>query len=153
MPKVAKKVTKVTRKSTVVTGVKSTKSESNQMLVSALVVVSAVIFGPAAWYIFQSVVLLFVIPAAASIMAALMFKQITGTVMTDEFRKETTTVTAVFAVILAVLSALNLPQIGLDGKADTVLPIFMIIYMSVWAIVGVLVTVYLPLGLTIPKKK
>lgn len=153
MPKVAKKVTKVTRKSTVVTGVKSTKSESNQMLVSALVVVSAVIFGPAAWYIFQSVVLLFAIPAAASIMAALMFKQITGTVMTDEFRKETTTVTAVFAVILAVLSALNLPQIGLDGKADTVLPIFMIIYMSVWAIVGVLVTVYLPLGLTIPKKK
>jgi len=105
------------------------------------------------WLVFRSVWVLFVIPAVASLVTAFMFKEVTGTVMSEEFRKETTTITAVFAVVLAVLSSLNLPAIGLDGRPDNVLPIFMIIYMSVWAIVAVLVTVYLPLGVTVDKKK
>ncbi|PIY17036.1 hypothetical protein CO112_02165 [Candidatus Dojkabacteria bacterium CG_4_9_14_3_um_filter_150_Dojkabacteria_WS6_41_13] len=156
MPKVSKKVS-AKRKVAVVRSRKvarvSSDAGSKQMMLAAIVVVSTCIFAPLMWLVFRSVWVLFVIPAVASLVTAFMFKEVTGTVMSEEFRKETTTITAVFAVVLAVLSSLNLPAIGLDGRPDNVLPIFMIIYMSVWAIVAVLVTVYLPLGVTVDKKK
>lgn len=148
MPKVAKKTSRKVTSSSV-----SFETAARPMMISAVVVLSAVLITPIAWLMFQSIALLFIIPTVASLLAALMYKQITGKQMTQEFRRETTTITAVFAVIVSVLAALNLPKIGLDGQPDNVLPIFMIFYMSLWAIVGVLVTVYLPLGITIPKKR
>lgn len=146
MPKVTKKSARKVESESIGLG-------SKQLMVSTVVVVSTVIIAPIAWYMFDSILILFLVPAIASLLAAVMFKQVTGKVMTEGFRRETTTTTAVFAVILSVLAALNLPKLGLDGKPDVVLPVFMILYMSLWAIVGVLVTVYLPLGITIPKKK
>ncbi|MCC7304566.1 hypothetical protein IT418_04115 [bacterium] len=147
MPKISKKSSKKSRL------VQSVDVETKKHMVAAVVVVSAAVITPVAWLMWGSVLLLFLIPTIGSLLAALLFKQITGRAMTQEFRRETTSITAVFAVILSVLASLNLPRIGLDGQADTVLPIFMIFYMSLWAIAGVLVTVYLPLGITIPRKK
>jgi len=152
MPKVVKKSS---AKKKVVAAKRSVSkgSESKQMMVAAIVVVSTVLVGPLAWLLFKSVWLLLGIPAFVSFGAAMMFKDYTGTTMSQEFRKETTTITTVFAVVLAVLSSSNLPAIGLDGRPDTTLPIFMILFWSVLAIVSVLVTVYLPLGITVAKKK
>lgn len=155
MPKSAKKVAVKAKKSVRKISAKSpTKSpESSQMMLAAAVVVATVIIAPALWLLTKSLLVLFLIPTAVSFIAAAMFREMTGKDMSQEFRRETTTITAVFAVVLAVMMALNLPRLGLDGRADNVLPIFMIIYLSLWAIVGVLVTVYLPLGITIPKKR
>lgn len=151
MPKVTKK-SATKRKVAPAKRSVSRGSEAKQMTLAALVVVSTVLVAPLAWLLFKSVWVLLGIPAVVSLGAAAMFKDYTGVAMSQEFRKETTTITAVFAVVLAVLASSNLPAVGLDGRPDTMLPIFMIIFMSVWAIIGVLVTVYLPLGVTIPKK-
>lgn len=154
MPKSTKKVAvskKKTARTSRVTNSKS--SDSTAMMMAAVVVISTVILAPLLWLFTKSLLVLFLVPTVVSVVVAARFKEMTGKEMTQEFRRETTTITAVFAVVLAVLMALNLPKIGLDGKPDTVLPIFMIIYLSLWAIAGVLVTVFLPLGLTIPKRK
>jgi hypothetical protein len=152
MPKVTKKAS-AKRKVAAVRKSPSRDFEAKQMTIAAVVVVSTVLVAPLVWLLFKSVWVLLGIPAVVSLGAAVMFKEYTGSAMTQEFRKETTTITAVFAVVLAVLASSNLPAIGLDGRPDTMLPIFMIIFMSVWAIIAVLVTVYLPLGVTIPKRK
>ena len=157
MPKTLKKVSKskVSTKTKVAKVTKSSKS-ANPMAISAIIAISAVLVGPAVWYFTQSftysALLLFLIPASVSFVAAAMFKDVTGVEMSETFRRETTTATAVFAVILSVIVGVLAPRIGFDGKADIVLPMFMIIYRSLWAIIGVLVSVYLPLGMTIPKK-
>lgn len=154
MPKSTKKVAVSKKKTAKPSKVSTSKSgESTAMMMAAVVVVATVVVAPLVWLVTKSLLVLFLIPTVVSVVVAARFKDMTGKEMTQEFRRETTTITSVFAVVLAVLMALNLPKIGLDGRPDTVLPIFMIIYLSLWAIVGVLVTVFLPLGLTIPKKK
>lgn len=151
MPKVSKKVSakrKIAASSRV-----SSDAGSKQMMLAAVVVVATCLVGPLLWLLFKSVWILFVVPAITSFIVAVIYKETTGTVMSRDFRQETTTITAVFAVVLAVLATLNLPAIGIDGRPDNVLPIFMIIYMSLWAIIGVLVAVFLPLGITVAKKR
>lgn len=150
MPKVVKKSAVKANK---VSAKVSKTSDASQMVMAAVIVIFTVLIAPVAWWVTQTVWVLYAIPAVVSGVAAVMFKNVTGRTMSEQFRQETTTTTAVFAVVLAVLMALNLPNLELDGSVGNVLPIFMIIFLSVLAIVSVLVTVYLPLGLTVEKKK
>jgi len=154
MPKVVKKTAAKKKVAAVKkTVVRSRDSESKQMMIAAVIVVTTVLVAPLAWLLTKSVWVLLGLPALVSFGAALMFKDYTGTMMSQEFRKETTTITAVFAVVLSVLASSNLPAIGIDGRPDKVLPIFMVSFWSVLAITRVLATVYLPLGITVAKKK
>lgn len=154
MPRAVKKTSVKKRTVSAVKANPSAQSTQKSMMLSAAVVVMSVIVAPLLWLLTGSLAALFGLPMATSLFVALLYKQYTGVSMSADFRRETTTITAVFAVILGVLSALNLPKIGLDGRVDeTVLPIFMIVYMSVWAIVATLVTVFLPLGITVERAK
>jgi hypothetical protein len=131
---------------------KASAQKQNPIGLIALIVISSIIVGPALWYFFGNVLFIFVIPALVSFVVAFMYQDLIGEAMNRNFRNETTAIVALLAVVLAVVITVKSPMVGLDGIEDTKLPILMIFFRSVWALTATLLTVYLPLGVTIPKK-
>lgn len=133
--------------------VKSTKSQKgNPALLSAAVVGSSVVVAPVAYYVTGMLSMLLVVPAVVSLLVAFMYRGYVGSEMTYDFRRETTTMVAVFSVILiAVLSVSKPVTVGLPELAGAVGPIFMVLYRSLVAIVATAVAVYLPLSITVKK--
>lgn len=146
MKKTAKKAA-TTRK-----GNKAT-SLLHPLVLTAIIAVASVGVGPLLWWYFNNVTFLFAVPALVSFVIAFMYKDLVGEVMSASFRNETTVIVAVLAVIVSAIITVRMPMVGLDGVPGTTLPVFLIFFRSVWGLTTALLTVYLPLGVTLPKKK
>ncbi len=146
-----KLVTKKVTKKTVKTVTKSVDSKTNPIVPLAAIIISAIFVGPLLTVYTGYVIAVFLVPAVVSFIVAFTYKDMTGLELTEEMRRSATVITSVLGILLVVFWTMLVPTQTVNEIPQNTFTVYQIVFRSLWVIAGVLVSVFLPLGVTVPK--